>query len=683
MLASAKDLLSDSRVMATVGSLHFSRFTAGPDDWAELQLACLFFAPLLDRRPAAIPELVRAFLMEERKEKRASEDNPAKAALVMALAAKPPATVAWIELLWQLSLVLHEISEESGEDAMVREALAVARHALQATPADDQRRSRRLSGLGSMLQARFGRTRDPSVLDEAIKVHRQAAADVTHPDHAAFLFNLGSSLIYRYQQTGQAADLRESLDADRQAVAKTPPSHPAYPRRLANLGICLLAWYREQGRAEVLGEALATLRSALASTNDVRIRQAFILPALGTALRLLYETTGDLDALNAAIDAHAATGAGDPPEPAQSARQAVNLAGVLLLKYKRAGEVRFLEAAIDSLRDARDHSSGDSPAVLTALHSSLSTALQERYDRTREQADLDEAISHGRQAVLESVTPATRRATRNTLAGALLKRFLRDRNGGPFGHQENVFLEEALSQLRQAAGIASADDPELAATLANLGNALLLASEANMATAAEASEVFGKAAESQLAPPQIRAEANVAGGRLAAKRGDWDLAVRRLAAAIGLLEQAVPRTLRRADREHQLKRLRDLASDAAACAWRNGDTKQAVVLFEHGRGVLLAQAMNNSADLEKLDAERPDLRIRFDRLRHAIDASGSYGFAPIAEVTDWTRLTTAEHRRELIGQWNALTSRSAACPDSKGSCCRRGRPTSWPQLTKA
>jgi tetratricopeptide (TPR) repeat protein len=485
---------------------------------------------------------------------------------------------------------------------------------------------------------------------------------VTHPDHAAFLFNLGSSLIYRYQQTGQAADLRESLNADRQAVAKTPPSHPAYPKRLANLGICLLAWYREQGRAEVLGEALANLRSALARTSDVRIRQAFILPALGTALRQLYELTGDLDALNAAIDAHGAIGAEGSPEPAQYAQHAVNLAGVLLLKYKRTGEVWSLEAAIASLQDARDHGSGDSPAVLTALYSSLSTALQERYDLTREQADLDEAISQGRRAVLDSVTPSARRATRNTLAGALMKQFLGGRNRGPFGHGENVFLEEALAQLRQAAGIASADDPELAATLSNLGNALLLANEANMATAAEASEVFGKAAESQFAPPQIRAEANVAGGRLAAKRGDWDLAVRRLAAAIGLLEQAVPRGLGRGDREHQLKRLRDLASDAAACAWRNGDVEQAAVLFEQGRGVLLAQAMNTSTDLEKLDAEWPDLRIRFDELRDAIDASGSYGFAPIAEVTDWMRLTTAEHRRDLIGQWNALTSQIRGVP---------------------
>lgn len=660
-LASADDLLGDAQVMAAVGLLHFLRFEAGREDWDELQLACMFCTPLLDRRAELIPGLVRAFLTRERKRGRPRRDNPAQAAMIMALTAKPPATAAGAgaELLWQLSLVLHDRYEQTGDDATLRESLAVLRHAAAVIPAGDPLRARRLSSLGAMLQERSRNVHDPALLDEAILAQRQAAEDGTHPDHAAFLFNLGSSLHSRYRQTGQAADLRGALDADRLAIAETLPDHPAYPRRLANLGICLLSWFDETGLSGDLDQALDSLRAALADTDDERIRQEFILPALASALHARYEISGDLDALDASITMHQEAMAGVRPEHAHHRQQAVNLAGVLLLQYRRTGAVPSLEKAISLLRSARQGiQSADSPAVLVALHDSLCMALRERYELTGNLADLDEAITQGRRAVSEGITPAARRGTRTALGLALVRRYLWSGDRDPLAPDGTALLEEALENLREAVATASADDPGLTVTLSILGETLLVAKDADatLATAAEASEVLDLAADSRLAQPRIRAEAGIAAGRLAAGRQDWDLAVRRLAAAVGLLEQAVPRGLSRGDREHQLKRLRDLAADAAACAWRGGDAEGAAVLFEQGRGVLLAQAMDVPGDLAVLGARRPDLKARFDDLRSAIDGGESGGFPPMAAAANRAELTAAERRRHLIGEWEQLVS---------------------------
>ena len=664
-LASVDDLLGDAQVMAAVGLLHFLRFEAGREDWDELQFACMFCTPLLDRHAELIPGLVRAFLVRERRRGRPRRDNPAQAAMITALTARRPAAAAGAELLWQLSLVLHDRYEQTGVDAMLCEALAVLRHAAAAIPVGDPLRARRLSSLGAMLQERSGNVHDPSLLDEAILAQRQAAGDGTHPGHAAFLFNLGSSLHSRYRQTGQMADLREALDADRQAVAETPPDHPAYPRRLANLGICLLSWFDETGFSGDLDQALDSLGAALAGTDDDRIRQEFMLPALASALHTRYEITGDLDALDASIAMHEEAAAGWRPEHAHHRQQAVNLAGVLLLQYRRTGAVPSLEKAITLLHGARQESgSADSPAVLVALYDSLCVALRERYELTGSLADLDQAIAHGRRAVSEAVTPAARRTTRTTLGLALLRRYLwRDRAAvAPDG---TALLEEALEDLRDAVAAASSEDPGLAVTRSILGEALLVAKDADatLASAAEATAALDLAADSGLAQPRIRAEAGIAAGRLAAGRQDWNLAVRRLAAAIGLLEQAVPRGLSRGDREHQLKRLRDLAADAAACAWRAGDPEHAAVLFEHGRGVLLAQAMDVPRDLAALGAQRPDLKARFDELRSALDGSPSGGIPSMAAAADRAALTAAERRRQLIGEWEQLVSQVRDLPE--------------------
>ena len=645
---------------------------ARQDDWEDMQAACMLFAPLFDRHPEVMPDLVRGFLNRERRKKQVRGTDPARASLRRALTAKPPAIAEWADVLWHLGLALRDRFRRIGEVAALDEALAVLRHATAVTRAADPQRSRRLSGLGVTLQERFLKDPDVSLLREAIEAHRQAATDTADPDHARFLFNLGSSLYSLYEQTGQKADLLEALAADRQAVAETPRDDECYPQRLGNLVICLVAWYQETGKASDLDEAFGRLRSALAGTSNDRMRGAFMLPALGSRLRLLYQETGDLDALTGAIEADRDAMRTLQTGHAQYGQRASRLAGVLLLHYRRTGEMSSLEEAIACLQasvEVTGQHPGASHAGLAALSNNLSAALRERYELTGNPADLDEAIARGYQAVSYAVTPSARSAAHGTLGWALLTRHLGDRDGGPFAPGGSALMEQALDHLREAVETAPRDDPDLAARLSNLGNALLLADDDDGApgSSGEAGEVFHRAAASPLAPPPIRAEASVAAGRLAAEHADWHRAVQSLAAAVNLLERAIPRSLGRSDREHQLKRLRNLSCDAAACALRAGDAELAAVLSEQGRGVLLAQAIDIPTDLDELDDR---LRQRFEKLRREIDGIGTHAGVEGAEPTpwgqNWTGLTPAEHRRNLIGQWDDLVGQIRDLPGLSG-----------------
>jgi hypothetical protein len=565
LLAASNDLLADTQAIALVGQLHFLRWMGDQDDAEELQIACMLLAPLLRRRPGLLPKPVRAFLTRERRRREEPGGHPAKTALQRALTGKETDAFAWAELLWQLSTVLNDRFERTGQTGTLSEAIAVLRHALAATP----------SGA------------------------------------------------------------------------------PEYFARLASLGICLRAWYRETARPDELHEALRSLHAALANTSDSRVRQTFILPALGSALHDLFDLTGDLNALDDGINAHREAVRGLPPDHAAYGRRAANLAGVLLVRFRRTGELATMNEAIDYLRGAKTaaerHAEQDS-RVLAALCSNLSVALRERFERTHSPVDLDEAIEQARQAVSYSVVPSARSAAHGTLGAALMARCM---SSGPAFPQRVVFAREAVAQLREAVATAPPDDPHLAATLLNLGNALLLTGDdaRNLRPGAEAAETFRLAARNELAPPRIRAEANVAAGRVAADCHDWQRATSHFADAIGLLEQAIPRGLRRDDQEHQLKRLRDLASDACACAWLGGDTARAAALFEQGRGVLLAQAMGDRQDLAQLG----DLAEPFSKLSRDMEALAASGVpAAFDEVRDWTVPTIAEERRRLVGEWEKV-----------------------------
>lgn len=80
------------------------------------------------------------------------------------------------------------------------------------------------------------------------------------------------------------------------------------------------------------------------------------------------------------------------------------------------------------------------------------------------------------------------------------------------------------------------------------------------------------------------------------------------------------RSLHRYDSEYWLSQYGGLASDAAAMALRSGSPERAVELLEHGRTILIAQALDNRTDLTTLRARDTALADRFEWLSVQMEA---------------------------------------------------------------
>jgi tetratricopeptide (TPR) repeat protein len=496
------------------------------------------------------------------------------------------------------------------------------------------------------------------------------------PCWAELLWQLSLVLYGRYERAGQTPVLSEAIALLRHAITVTSPDDPDRARRAASLGTWLLVRHEETRQPADLDEALRLLRPAPAGLPGDRRPAAF--SALGSALHGLYSLDSDLDALDGAIRAHRDALRDRPADDPLYGELALRLAAALLRHHGRTRRLPSLDEAIVTLQAAQAAAARHAeraPAVLAGLANNLSVALTARYEYSKEEADLNEAIAAGQRAVSRAEESADRASAHGTLGMALLARYVRYASPGPANFLAEPasieailddYLEEALENLRTAVALSPAGGPKHATALANLGIGLVRAREAGAppGVLGEASTAFCAAADSRAAAPPVRTRASLAAGRLAADRRDWHAAADRLAAAIGLLEAAIPRGLRREDREYQLTQLRDLGCDATAAAWRDGDTERAVTLFERGRGVLLAQEMGTPTELERLYAHDEELAERFTALRLEVERAGRGDL--VSDAGDWTGPTTAEQRRDILRRWDGILARIRAVPGFGG-----------------
>jgi hypothetical protein len=83
-------------------------------------------------------------------------------------------------------------------------------------------------------------------LNRAVCVYGDAVENIEDDDpmKAAYLNDLGTSLLDRFEQLGDIADITKSILMCENAVQLTPDSHWSKATRLANLGNSFLAHYR-------------------------------------------------------------------------------------------------------------------------------------------------------------------------------------------------------------------------------------------------------------------------------------------------------------------------------------------------------------------------------------------------------------------------------------------------------
>jgi tetratricopeptide (TPR) repeat protein len=413
-----------------------------------------------------------------------------------ALDLAPPSAVLRPTLLTELGTALQDRFAEDDDPADLAEAVAFAAEAVRTEQGRAERASH-LVNLGTAHSLCFEETTDPDDLTSALRAWQEALEElparspyrpafldrlaighltrwesvtgtqqdlqtaiafgrgaVAHegsPDLAVYQNHLAFALEYRWQADRDPQDLHEAVRVMARASEVSAGLGARAPDLLANLAHLLLTRYEALGRLDDVAAALAAL-ARLSGTDLGRKERATVAASQARALRVRYQATGDDTDLEAALRAARASLRGvDPPSQAHSSRVS-RVAVLLYLRYVRHGRGGDLDEAIRILRGAcRQAPSGH-------LFGTLSSCLLQRYLRTGEIPDRDEAIQFSHDAVAAEDPPAYLLAA---AADARHERFITE---GSLAE-----LEDAVQRQRNALADLEPGSPLMAVVLHNLG----------------------------------------------------------------------------------------------------------------------------------------------------------------------------------------------------------------------
>lgn len=599
-----------------------------------------------------------------------------------AMACLEPDDPRFPELKSGLANALLAHFDEHNDPVELDEAVLAYRSAIQATAPDDPELAIRQFALASALLTRFARDNAMVELNEARELLDQAyqslpethglrqdvqAAITQAAEHAQ---RHGSD---NYERTGNLSVLLPAIDQ-----LRVTNDH-------LGLGVALRALYERLGDPSALDEAadqLAVVADKLPSGV-----------VLADVLRLRALHTGDDDlrrALEVGREVSRRTSA-DDPERSERLR---TLAAIVLQLGIRTQDSSALREAVDLYRAALTEAVGTTWARTAA---ELSTALLIMHRNAVDPHDFDEAVqlaqdavdstgpAHPRRAQFEAVA-ATARFTRaltedddlNLAAKAARSAAATTPGGHPerpdrlavlcrilFSRYLHDPQPEALNEaIREAETWATVTPPwhlQWSDAQAHLADLLALRAihsrdDAEMVTSALRLRQIAQN-EDIAATDRVRAAARWA--RTCLVLGDFRTALQAYELAVDLLPRTARRALQRDDRERYLGTFAGLASEAAGCALEVGQPLLALRLLEHGRGVLLDQALSIRADLTALRERRADLAEEFFRLNDELDPDPLLGELAVGIVRgrlDAPLAFAAQRRRDLASRFDELVA---------------------------
>ncbi|MET9675782.1 CHAT domain-containing protein [Streptomyces sp. NPDC006482] len=368
-----------------------------------------------------------------------------------------------------LATSLQELFDEARATAVLEEAIALYRRALELLPSSHPEYGGQRGNLGNALLRLSAERPDPAILDEAA-VHQRAAvrhAVADTPAHTLALINLAGTLLQLAGTTRSVVALDESADAYRKALARFPADHPhrgrieeaaALAQRLRQ-AVRAVAADDDHPASESAGGSASGTASAARSAPRPRPE----LTALERAQNRLsrYEEYGNPADLEQALAGFETLvrGSGD----GDIRFEATNGLGTShWCRYERLGAPGDLDTAIGLFRAAFGTVPPEYPGVLP-VQANLAGTLQLRWQHRGAIQDLTEAVELYR-AVLASTDPEDPRLLwrRSGLGTCLLALALH--------HHDSSALAEAVTLLREPAE--GPDSPTLPASWSNLGEAL-------------------------------------------------------------------------------------------------------------------------------------------------------------------------------------------------------------------
>jgi tetratricopeptide (TPR) repeat protein len=547
----------------------------------------------------------------------------------------------------QIERVLQARLRLSPDPSVLDELVAVHRSIADATRDGDAGQSERLSRLGHTLLTRFHDRKAAADLDEAVATLRRALATAAPGTERMYcLMDLCAALHSRFANAGHRADLNEAAGIAR--LDPAPPQLQPPPGLLLSLAVVLDARALTTGFVDDLDAAIRLVRRAAAATSaghqpppgrargyvaarvegiwsnletDDEPGRTEVQRLLGTYLKQRFDLTNVLADADAWVQARRETVA--MSAGGERARSLAALSLALKARFNRTGEQAYLDEALITIRDAVSTDPGNAAYLV-----SLSDALKMRFLLLQAETDLDDAVALGRRAALAPDANQNRSHAFANLCHVLKTRFEL--------HLDSADIDEAVSFGRQALE-AGQNDPDRAKWLVTLAEALESRIRRTGRTdprretdREEALRVTSELVRSPLAPPLLRVHGAKIGAYLAAEAAapgaeDLTQAADLLETAVHLLPKIAPRRMRRDEQRGALESAAGLAGDAASLALAEETrpparrAERALSLLEAGRAVLLGQLLDTRGELTGLLRASPDLAARFIALRDLLD----------------------------------------------------------------
>lgn len=316
-----------------------------------------------------------------------------------------------------------------------------------------------MSRLGGALVARYEHTGEATVLHESVDLQRQAVALGLPPDEdiaAAILNNLGSSLGVLFKLSQNDDDLDAQIEALEAATACRMRDSSIRAGAYANLGVARKARYDYTGDLADLDASISSYEVALdtlLTTGAPQEQYSMCLHTLGNGLVAKYIRTRTADLLARAIRLWEESLRLTPHHSPYRPLRMSSLAGGLRETYLLHGLPRDRDRAIKLWVEAISLCPPDSPHM-PVLVSNLSTALSERYSETGTTEGLAEAIHVQSAAVQRSPLRSLSAAQSvRSLAEALKNRF--------FAGDADVELDTIVTLQRMALTLMPPDPPHL------------------------------------------------------------------------------------------------------------------------------------------------------------------------------------------------------------------------------
>lgn len=243
---------------------------------------------------------------------------------------------------------------------------------------------------------------DQAVLDQAVDAWTRIAGAVAgQPVAAAYVSNLCAALAARASRTGSAADMDAAVATGRQAAAAAPEGHPLYTANQSNLAGALRARYEHLREPGELDEAIDAARRAVAATPEPGSGRRRYLTNLAGVLILRFNRAADPADLSEAVGAARESAMATPTDSPYRGRRLVTLAEALVRRHRLSGLSAELDEAITTLASALDAGFGPNwdRANVVAMLGELLRLRAQRAGRAGREADIDAAVTLGRQAV--------------------------------------------------------------------------------------------------------------------------------------------------------------------------------------------------------------------------------------------------------------------------------------------